>query len=167
MKKWILLLPLVVFSWGIAQPAQAVCPLCTGAVVIGLGVSRWLGIDDSVTGLWIGALLIMLSLWTINWLKKKNIRWPLRKLTVWLVYIALIIGGLYFYGAFGHPLNKLWGFDKLALGIASGIIVATLALQIHSRLKIKNEGKSYFAMQRTIFNLIGLILATLAFYFLT
>ena len=38
-----------------AIPAKAICPVCTVAVGAGIGLSRWLGIDDSITGLWIGA----------------------------------------------------------------------------------------------------------------
>jgi len=167
MKKWVLLLPLVFLSWNVAVPAQAVCPVCTGAVVVGLGISRWLGVDDVVTGLWIGAFIVMLSLWTINWLKKKSIRWLLRKLTVWVIYTTLIIGGLYLYGVFGHPLNKLWGVDKLLLGIIIGIINTYTIVQWYYWLKKRNNNKGYFKFQRTLMSLGSLILLSSIFYFLT
>lgn len=35
-----------------AKKALAVCPICTVAVGAGVGLSRCLGIDDSITGLW-------------------------------------------------------------------------------------------------------------------
>ena len=50
---------------------DAVCPVCTVAVIGGLGLSRWLGIDDAITGIWIGGLIISLSLWFTDWLYKK------------------------------------------------------------------------------------------------
>ena len=52
--------------------AKAVCPICTIAVCAGVGLSRWLGIDDMVTGLWLGGLFVLLSISTIAWLKRKN-----------------------------------------------------------------------------------------------
>jgi hypothetical protein len=39
-----------------AETASAICPLCTIAVGAGVGLSRWIGVDDAVTGLWIGGL---------------------------------------------------------------------------------------------------------------
>ena len=39
-----------------SRVAHAVCPVCTVAVGAGLGLAEWLGIDDSISGLWIGAL---------------------------------------------------------------------------------------------------------------
>jgi len=54
----------------------AVCPICTVAVGAGLGISRWLGIDDSVTGLWIGGLILSSGLWLADWIGKKGWRVP-------------------------------------------------------------------------------------------
>ena len=158
---------MVFLSWSIALPAQAVCPICTGAVVVGLAVSRWLGVDDSVTGLWIGAFIVMISLWTLNWLQKKGIKWPFKKLSVWLAYTAVIFGGLYFNKSFGHPLNKLWGIDKLLLGMILGVGITYGIVQLYYWLKKRNNGKSYFQFQRTIMTLSSLTIASAIFYFLT
>ncbi|MCX6758247.1 MAG: hypothetical protein NTX14_00895, partial [Candidatus Nealsonbacteria bacterium] len=57
-----------IFSLLTARPALAVCPICTVAVGAGLGLSRWFGIDDSISGLWIGGLIVSFILWTIDWL---------------------------------------------------------------------------------------------------
>lgn len=171
MKKWWLLLPAVLMSWGVALPAQAVCPVCTGAVVVGLGISRWLGVDDSITGLWIGGLLVMLSLWTINWLKKREItwplKWPLKELTIWLLYIVFLFGGLYLYGAFGHPLNKLWGIDKLLLGMLIGVGATYGIVNLYYWLKKRNNNKSHFPFQRTTMTLTNLIILSAIFYFIS
>src|SRR3989344_8410054 len=51
----------------------AVCPVCTVAVGAGLGLSRALGIDDAVTSVWIGGLILSMSYWAIDWLGKKNL----------------------------------------------------------------------------------------------
>lgn len=52
--------------------AYAICPLCTVAVGAGVGVSRSLGIDDVIVGLWIGGLLVSSSMWLFEWLKGKK-----------------------------------------------------------------------------------------------
>lgn len=167
MKKWWLLLPAVLLSWGIALPAQAICPVCTGAVVVGLGISRWLGVDDSITGLWIGAFIVMLSLWTLGWLKKKGIKWPFKKLTIWLSYIILVLGGLYLNKSFGHPLNQLWGMDMLLLGIVIGMGLTYGVINWYYWLKKRNNGKPYFQFQRTVMSLGSLTIVSIIFYFLS
>ncbi len=167
MKKWFLLLSAIFFSWSVALPAQAVCPVCAGAVVVGLGVSRWLGVDDSVTGLWIGAFIVVVSLWTIKWLNKKEIKWPFKRLSVWLVYTTVILGGLYLNKAFGHPLNQLWGIDKLLLGIIVGAGTIYGALNLHDWLKKRHHDKSYFPFQHIVMLLGSLIIMSGIFYFLT
>ena len=56
------------------------CPLCTVTVVAGLGISRLLGIDDVVSAIWIGALILSLSFVTIAWIAKK---WPKLRIENW------------------------------------------------------------------------------------
>jgi len=53
--------------------AFAICPVCTIAIGAGLGLSRWLGVDDVISGIWIGGLLVSTSLWTVNWLRSKKL----------------------------------------------------------------------------------------------
>ncbi|PIU03715.1 hypothetical protein COT44_01735 [Candidatus Shapirobacteria bacterium CG08_land_8_20_14_0_20_39_18] len=60
--------------------AFAFCPVCTVAVGAGVGLSRWLGINDTITGLWIGGLTVSISAWTLNWLATKNKTFPYQKI---------------------------------------------------------------------------------------
>src|SRR3989344_3021049 len=52
--------------------AYAVCPICTVAVGAGLGLSRYFGIDDAVSSIWIGGIFLSSSFWLSDWLDKKN-----------------------------------------------------------------------------------------------
>lgn len=61
------------FSFNFTSKAYAICPLCTVAVGAGVGVSRSLGIDDVIVGLWIGGLLVSSSMWLFEWLKGKEV----------------------------------------------------------------------------------------------
>src|SRR3972149_11759116 len=56
------------------REAHAVCPVCTIAVGAGLGISRWLGIDDAVSGVWVGGIILSSSFWLLDWLVKKKIK---------------------------------------------------------------------------------------------
>ena len=146
-----LLLPLA------AAKAVPICVICTAAVSAGVGLSRWLGVDDAITGLWIGALAASLSLWTINWLSGKNIRFFGRQPLVFIIYYASIIWPLYHYNIIGHPLNKLWGIDKLLLGIIAGTIGFIVAVIFNEYLKKKNNGHVYFPFQKVVIP-VGLLL---------
>ena len=107
-----------------AKKALAVCPLCTIAVGAGVGLSRWLGIDDAITGLWVGGLIVSMIVWTESWLDKKNIRFKGRLLADIIAYYTLIVVPLYYSGIIGSPVNTLCfcGLDKLLLGIIAGSI---------------------------------------------
>ena len=66
-----ILAPLVGIFLPIAK-VGAVCPVCTIAVGASLGLSRWLGVDDTISGLWIGGLIVSTTLWTYSWMKKRH-----------------------------------------------------------------------------------------------
>ncbi|MDP2709192.1 MAG: hypothetical protein Q8O93_04045 [bacterium] len=154
-----LLLPLT------AAKAVPICLVCTAAVSAGVGFSRWLGVDDTITGLWIGALAISVSLLTINWLAKKNIKFFGRQPLIFIIYYGAIIWPLYYYGLAGHPLNKLWGVDKLALGITLGTIGFAAGAIFNEYLKKRNGGKVYFPFQKVVVPVSWLAFISLIFYY--
>jgi len=158
---------LLILGLLIITQAQAICPICTVAVGAGIGLAQWLGIDDVITGLWIGGFTISISVWTINWLNKKNIHFFGRKILVFLGYYALILIPLYLKGIIGHALNKLWGYDKLLLGIIIGSIVFAAGAITYQCLKNKNQGRAYFPFQKVLMPISGLIIFTIVFYFIT
>jgi len=145
--------------------AHAVCPVCTVAVGAGLGLAEWLGIDDSISGLWIGALIVSMSLWTINWLNKKEIRFKGRKILIFAAYYAIVVLPLWFKGKIGHPLNTLCGIDKLLFGIILGSVVFSAAAILHLYLFKKNGGKSYFKGQKIALPVSFLIIASIILYY--
>ena len=162
MKKILLALGLL---W--ALPAKAVCPVCTVAVGAGIGFSRWLGIDDTITGLWIGALFVSVSLWTINWAKDKTWRFRGYKIASFVLYALLIIAPLFWMDVFFHPLNVLWGMDKLILGMALGIVGFALSAKMHFYLKDKNDGQVYFPFQKVVMTVGALLVLSGMFYWIT
>lgn len=158
----------VLMSFLFASTTYAVCPICTIAVGAGIGLAQWLGIDDAITGLWIGGLTVSLIIWTINWLRKKNIKvnaWL--QLVIIIGYYVLIFAPLYFHKIIGHTLNKLWGIDKLILGSVIGSIFFWLGSIWYENLKKKNDGHAYFPFQKVIMPVGFLLIWSVFFYFLT
>jgi len=159
---WLLV---IIFFILLPLSAKAVCPICTVAVCASVGLSRWLGVDDTITGLWIGGLAVSLIIWTVDYLNKKNIRFYGRKILTVIFYYLIIIWPLYYFNLAGQPLNKLWGVDKLLLGIIIGSIVFAVAVLFNNFLKKKNNGKAYFPFQKVALPVSFLLLASLFFYF--
>lgn len=166
-KRKILFLLIAVFSFLIVSSAKAICPICTVAVGAGVGLSRWLGIDDTITGLWIGGLTVSMIMWTIDWLGRKNVYFKERKTIIAVVYYLLIVAPLYWMDIIGHPFNKIWGIDKLFLGIVFGSIVFWSGANWYFYLKAKNNGHAYFPFQKVVMPVSPLIILSFIFYFLT
>ena len=168
----IYLLFIFAISFLFAEKALAVCPICTIAVGAGVGLSRWLGIDDAITGLWVGGLIVSMITWTESWLEKKNIRFKGRIFVNILAYYAVIIIPLYYSGIIGHPQNTLLCFfglniDKLLFGIIAGSIAFLSGASWYFYLKEKNRGHAYFPFQKVVMPIAPLIILSIIFYFLT
>jgi len=149
------------------QQMQAVCPLCAIAVGAGVGFSKWLGIDDTITGVWMGAFMMVLVLWTINFLTKHQIKFLFRKLLIIVVYYVPTIWYLYHAGFMGHPGNTLWGIDKLLLGTITGSILLILIMCTYEALKQRNNGHAWFPFQKIVMPVVTLLLTSGIFYLIT
>ena len=160
------ILGLIIVSTG---KALAVCPICTIAVGAGVGLSRWLGIDDSITGLWIGGLIVSMITWTISWFDKKNIRFKGRTIATILGYYLLIIVPLFYSGIIMNPLHALCvcGLDKLLLGTIVGSFGFWFGASWYYYLKGKNQGRAYFPFQKVVMPIAPLILLSIIFYLLS
>ena len=161
---------IIPFSFALALlpfSAYAVCPVCVVAVGAGVGFSRWLGIDDTITGIWIGGLTLSIVIWNINWFQRKNIKFPVRNILTFLGYYVLILVSLRWSNFIGHPINKLWGFDKILLGMTIGTIFFALGNTYYSYLKRKNDGHAYFPFQKVVTPVVSLLIISFVFYIIT
>ena len=165
MKKFLLIIAMVAGLSAVSQ-VQAVCPVCAIGAVAGVGLCRWLGFDDLITGLWIGGLLFSSLLWFWYWLVKKKPAVKKTKLGILIsfAWYALAIFPLYFAGIIGNQYNKLWGCDKLLLGIMAGTVVFALSVHLNNYLKKKHQGKPYFPYQKVVLPISFLAVASLIFY---
>jgi hypothetical protein len=152
-----------------AHKALAICPVCTVAVGAGIGMSRWLGIDDAITGLWLGAFLLSVSLWTIDWLDRKNIRFFLKKSLVILTYYLMAIVPLYYAKIVANPLAFACSCanDKLLLGTIEGTAAFFFGAKLYEFLKQRNDGKAHFPYEKVAFPVGTMVIFTVIFYLIT
>jgi hypothetical protein len=151
-----------------APPAAfAVCPVCTVAVVAGLGLSRWLGVDDTVSGVWIGGFILSSGLWLAAWLKRKSVRVPF--LSVWSVLLmyATVVIPLVASHVIGHPRNTLFGIDKLVFGGTAGSALFLAGMFLDRILRVTNGGRVRFYYQKVVCPVVLLIVGSLAFFIAT
>jgi len=144
----------------------AFCPVCVAAVGAGLGLARWLGVDDTVTGIWIGGLLLAISGWLINLFKRKNWQfWNYGPILFLLTYAATLIP-LYYMDIVGHPKHTIWGIDKLIFSITLGSVTFILSELLYEWLKKKNNNKPYFPYQKIVMPIVSLAILSVIFYFI-
>ena len=145
------------------------CPVCTVAVAGGLGLSRFLGIDDSVTGVWVGGLILSLSFWFLNWTQRKGwlkkidtrVTFSLTALSLYLMtFLPLQITNF-----IGHPANKIWGMDKLIFGTIVGSLGFLFGIYLDKKQR-EFHGKQFFQFQKVVFPVSALLLSSVTLYLL-
>jgi hypothetical protein len=150
----------------IAREALAVCPVCTVAVGAGLGLSRYLGIDDAISGIWIGGLTLSVSLWLVDWISKKKFKTiqQFNHSTISLSLIALmyilVLLPLWYSKMIGVAGNTIFGIDKLLIGIVLGSITFLSAVFADKKLR-EIKGKQLFNYQKVAFPVSSLAIISL------
>lgn len=138
--------------------ALAHCPLCVAGAAAGITLSRYIGVDDSITGLWMAAFLGAISFWSYSALvrKIKKPDWIILKPALYLAVFASTLWSFYRFNLV-VTMEKMYGLDKLTFGIIAGGVAFYLTDFVND-LIIKIHGKSLFPYQRIVFSL-GVILA--------
>ena len=142
-----------------------VCPVCTIAVGIGVGILREFGVSDVITGMWYGALIVSSILWMIDFMERRNWKYTGYKASVWAAFVLLFVGPLWWPMALiGTDATGFYG-TKLVLGMVCGAIIFGLAVWSDTLLRKLNEGKVAFYYQKVIIPLAYLILASFIAHF--
>lgn len=149
------------------QGVVAVCPICTVTVGAGLGIFRFLEIDDTIFGVWIGGLILSASLWLASFLKRRNIVFPFLEFFSAILLFAITLLPMYWNKTIGQPLNTLWGADKIILGIFVGGSVFLLGVWADQFLRRLNNGKIFMYYQKVILPIFFLTMASFIFYLIT
>ena len=155
-----------------AKPVMAHCPLCAAATAGGVAATRFLGVDDAVTGTFIGGFVVSTALWFDIWLKKKKDGRELMPyqstifiiaslgLTLLTFYLAKLLGS-------PDPAYHMFGVDKLLVGTLTGTVVTVAAFALHKWIRKVRGGKSLMPFQGIIVTLLCLAATGAVFYFVT
>ena len=147
--------------------AYAICQLICPIVVAGtLTLMERYGIDNTISGLWIGGALVICSLLTIDWLKKWKSHWSIDVGTFVFFYASTFIP-LYYRHIVGDPTKRLWGMDKTLLGVVIGSVFLYLGDWGYRIIKEKNGGKAWFPFQKAVMPILPLAIFSLIFYLIT
>ncbi|MCG2689371.1 hypothetical protein L6255_02950 [Candidatus Parcubacteria bacterium] len=160
-----------IFLWGLVFTliflpikALAFCPMCVVATGAFLGIFRWLGVDDTIIGLWLGGFILSASMVFNNLLIKKGKRIRFQLFLILLVFFGLTMLFLYQFGGLS-PYNKIFGIDKIVFGIILGSSLLLLASYLDKFLRKQNEGKIFISHQKMIIAISLLIIFSLGLYF--
>ncbi len=149
MKK--LFFPLAAFALLMADSAFAHCPLCTVGAGAAAAGAAWLGVDNIVIGIFLGASALAMGLWFSRLIKKKYV--PLQKLAISSFSFASIIipvlplmkgySSIYvsLAGGYGSLLNRTYLINLFLLGSIIGAAIVAAAPSISSAITGK-RGKT-------------------------
>jgi len=148
------------------RPVYAHCPLCVAGAAAGITLTRWVGVDDSITGVWIGALLGATAFWLSNSLGRKNRIFFNRHIGLF-VYILIFASTLWSFYKFNLiiRMDNIFGYDKLTFGMILGSVIFYLVDVLNIFIKKKN-GKRLFPYQSMVFSLGSMIITSIAVYVL-
>ncbi len=148
---------------------QAQCPVCTVAIGVGVGLCRYLGIDDLITGLWIGALILAFGIITERWFFSRfkgyrNILNSLFRKFVWVVlYYILTFVPLKLLGIVGNERNIFLYMDKLIFSSIIGMLGLLLAIWIDNLIRRNRNGKVLFYYQSVVIPVFLLLCISVVF----
>ena len=163
MNKFILFIFLF-FILGISC-VSAHCPLCAGAVGAAAVGASYLGIDNSIVGLFVGAFSISTGLWFAKKMKRKYFKFQsfsivLSSFLFTVIPSAKIVNDLDYISLF----NNIYFLDKILIGSIIGGLITLLALYLHEKIKQVN-GKVLVPYQGVFLTLILLIISSIPMYF--
>jgi hypothetical protein len=150
----------------LAQPVLAHCPLCVAGAAAGITLTRWVGVDDSITGVWIAALLGAMSFWAEKWVSKKM---NVKRMDILrpLLYVSILLSTIWSFYQFNLVvrMSQIFGLDKLTFGMLAGSVLFYVIDMINDSI-IKKNGKVFFPYQRLIVSLGSMIILSLLIYIL-
>jgi len=162
-------IPLAAFLLlGLPRVALAHCPLCVAGAGVGLTLTRWIGVDDSITGVWLAAFLGATAFWTYSALNKKlKIKENLKVMLKPIIYVLFFILTIWSFYKFNLVVKHgdIFGIHKLTFGMIVGAIVFYL-VDIFDDFLIKRNGKVFFPYQRIIMSLGSVFFLSIAIYIL-
>ena len=140
--------------------AFAFCPACLVAIGTATGVFRWLGVDDSIIGLWIGGFIFSLSIFLSNLLIRKVGKIKFQSFLIAPVFYLLAILILWRLNAL-VLYNTIWGINKIIFGMIIGGLLLLITPYFDRFLRKLNQGKIFISHQKMLLAVGSLLIASL------
>lgn len=151
----------------LASKAYAMCPVCTLAVGSAVVLLEKYGVDNTISGLWIGGLLVSGCMTIINWLRRRDLSSGLAELEIFIFSYVSVIIPFHHKLIIGNPTKMFWGMDKTFFGMGLGSIAFYLAGFLYQKIKERNGGHAQFPFQKVVVPIFPLVILSIIFYFLT
>ena len=158
---------LVLFSLVLAFPAYAnpACAVCTVAVGASLEIARQLGVDDSVVGVWAGAMLVMIGFWTIKWFDAKGWVFKGRDWLIQIISVAMI-GFVYISEIpYNAQVIGIFYIDPFLFSTIVGAFVMLWSSDFYQWMKAKNGGHAHFPFEKVAVPVVALLLVSTYYYY--
>ena len=153
----------ILLLWSGKALANPACAVCTVAVGASLEVARRYGVDDSVVGVWAGALLALLGYWLILWFEKKN--WNFIGRNLLLMVISVVSIGFMYLGEFKYSPKVIGIFylDPLLFSTVLGALTFIYVSKFYQWMKARNGGHAHFPFEKVVLPVAALF--ALSVYF--
>jgi hypothetical protein len=126
-------------------------------------------VDDSITGVWVAALLGAMSFWLYSWLVSRKIGFVDKYKSALrpLIYMAIFASTLWSFYRFQLVvrMDQILGLDKLTFGMVLGGAAFYLVDLVDDSV-IKKNGKVFFPYQRIVVSLGSMALLSIGIYIL-
>lgn len=165
MKKFIFgFLLLSSFFFVFALKTWAFCPLCIATTGVGIELLRYLGVDDSIVGIWLGAFSLSVVIW-LSGITSKKIRNGILR---FIIFFVLIYGSniwlVEWMGFFKNQFNTIFGVNKIILGTVTGSVIVAVSFFVDKYIRSKNNGKVLIYYQKLIIPVSLLLVSSAIFY---
>ena len=141
--------------------ANPACAVCTVAIGASLSLARQLGVEDSIVGLWAGALLTLLGYWTIVLFDKKN--WHFAGRDFLLIGLSVAMIGFIYLNEVEYSPTLIWHIfymDPILFSSILGMLIYIYSQKFYQWMKVKNGGHAHFPFEKVVWPIFLLVLAS-------
>ena len=158
----VVLMLLVLSTPSFANPACAVCTVAVGA---SLEIARNYGVDDTIVGVWAGAMLVILGYWALKWFDKKGWLFKGRDFIVLSSSVAMI-GFMYISELVYTPqIIGIFYIDGFLFSTIIGALVMVYSSEFYQWMKERNGGHAHFPFEKVVVPVVALCIACAYFYY--
>lgn len=144
---------------------SAHCPLCTAAAGVAVAAARYYGVNDLIVGTFIGGFIISTAFWFNRVLRKKNKGKDFIPLQLAImILLSFVTTFISFYTGGIVSLSKLFGVDRIFLGMLLGSVISLFAYGFNGFIRRTHGDKNYIPFQVIIITFSFLLLSVFGYY---